>query len=95
MVSTVERYPSWQGEKTFLATTQFISSVQYENETFPKNQLVTQFPHLQFRKLDEAIIADVVQCIPSNKSISNYGVLFYTEKSKIKVFYDSGSAPLS
>ena len=77
-----------QVKKTFLATTQLVPSVAYENETFPKQQHTARFPFLATRRLKEIVYCDPV-CLnkhDGNKS-KQWGMLFYSEKSKLKAFY--------
>jgi hypothetical protein len=77
-----------QVKKTFLATTQLVPSVAYENEAFPKQQHTARFPFLAARRLKETVYCDPV-CLNKNngKKLKQWGMLFYTKDSRLKAYY--------
>jgi hypothetical protein len=77
-------------KNTFLATTQLVPSVQHENEAYPKDHHVTQFPILSHRRLKETVYADPVE-YEVNGSME-YALFVACRESKVWVIYPLGKA---
>jgi len=68
--------------KTFMATTQFVPSVQHENELFPKQAQGARFPILSCLRLKEDVHCDIVESPQTGKQKLKKALLFCACKSK-------------
>jgi hypothetical protein len=83
-----------QVKQTFCATTQLVSSVQHENETFPKTSHMARFPMLACRRLHEDIHYDKVKLTLTSRSVE-YGIVFYVKKLHVLALYHVGKTVTS
>ena len=66
-------------KKTFMATTQFVPSVQHENELFPKQPQGARFPVLSCMQINKAAYCDIVELpLMGRQKVASKGLLFYT-----------------